>query len=145
MESPWNTRLETPAMQLLAIELKDYPLWWKVLASWLHRFDGFLAELECDPSLCIDDTPAQQILSALKDLENRPVTDQEMANLIAHCPFNGWRARFENTPFRWNPLFQSYGDFRATLDRSCACYEVEPDMAPVTAGWLLGMLFLQSQ
>lgn len=146
MEPPLNARFATPAMQLLAQELKEFPRWWPVLTDWLPRFDGFLAELECDPERAIDDSPALQIVKALQDKNApRPQNDLEMACLIAHCPFNGWRARFEQTPYRWNPLYQSFNEFRTTLDRVCICYQVTPDMPSITSGWLLGMLYLQNR
>lgn len=141
-EPQLNARFRTPAMAALAELLP--PEWWGVMADWLPRFDGFRAELECDENLAVDDTPALEIISAL-ECQGKCLSDPEIASLIASCAFNGWRARFANSPFRWSPLYQGFSEFRMTYDAPPICYEISPDMIPVTAGWLLGMLYLKKQ
>lgn len=120
------------------------PVWWAVLMDWLPRFDGFQAELECDQTLIVDDTPALQIIHALNQ-RGTPNLDQDLALLIAGCPFNGWRSRISNTHIRWSPLCQSFKEFQKIYPAPPVCYEVDPDMIEITAGWLLGMLYLKAQ
>jgi len=127
--------IDYPQALKIHLESSADPLWAAVVTNWLARFDGWWP---ADRSEARD--PAYAM--ALEALHRTPLRQDapKTARFLARLPFNRWHAVTVSGEKKWDPLTQSFEEFKAACLPEPIVTFVAPDFSDrrldETAHWL---------
>lgn len=100
--------------------------WHPLLLELMDRYRGWLADYEFEPLFDPDYRPLTEVIQVLLQLpESAWGSDQELMRALCRCDFLVRAAVHRSSRTRWEPLLESYRNFKARFPDAEPMWELE--------------------
>lgn len=124
------------------LRTRGFAHWHALLQELMDRYRGWLADYEFEPLFDPDYRPLTEVIHALLQLP-QPAwgSDQALCAALAKCDFLVRAAVHRASGTRWDPLQQSYRDFKARFADAEPFWELQmPWSSEDFSAWALDRL-----